>query len=127
MNLTINSIADSQIANANVNIAQRNNIFRSISVQELFISIYEDYKSVYMAVVDALHSAGHNVWCYATDNSEEAIYQNILSGAIPKDKEPDAVLQLISINPFDERYTKMLNLIPDSYQDKGRLISFLLA
>lgn len=102
LNVAVTSIAEADIKRANVSQKQRAEIFGRINTAVLMDEVFTDYWRVFLSMTWQMQQRGMDMW-YPNDDGNrraEGLYQNLVSGMLPKDKIPDLLVQLLGLNPY---------------------------
>ena len=104
LNVAVNSIAEADIRNANVNKKQRAEIFGRIDTDILMERAFTDYWRVFLSMTWQLNRKGIDVWYPNQQDNESAtgLYQNLASGMLPAAHVPDLLIKLLQLNPYSD-------------------------
>lgn len=109
-NLVRDSIETNALKNANVKPAQRIELYQRINTEILFDHVFTDYWRVFLSLVWTLIQNGQSIWwpSQATDQQSESIFQNLNHPSFPQDKILNALIEIITKNPYNINYFKFL-------------------
>lgn len=102
VNVAVNTIAEADIRNANVNPRQRAEIFARINYSSLMERAFTDYWRVFLSMTWQLNRKGMDVW-YPDERANESaagLYGNLISGMLPQERVPDLLVTLLNLNPY---------------------------
>lgn len=111
VNVAINKIAEDDIRNANVTPQQRAELFARINTDVLLERAFLDYWRVFLSMTWWMNRRGLPVWYPNEDGNQRAtaFYQNLSAGRIPEHKQPEAVVQMLQLNPFMDDNMKYIS------------------
>jgi hypothetical protein len=105
-NIIRDSIEDSSLKNADVTQPQREELYNRINKQLLFDRIYCDYWRVFLSMIYIMNQNNKNIWWPEESKTRQAqnIFINLSNPNFPKDKRLDALIQIITTNPYNINY-----------------------
>lgn len=109
-NAVVNSIAESDIKNANVTTQQRQELFLRINVHTLFERVFCDYWYVFVTLAWTMKNRGREIWFPASESEQSAqgLFVNLREGRVPKEKEVECLISIYQLNPYVDDYYKYL-------------------
>lgn len=109
-NLVRDGIEINALKNANVKPAQRLELYQRIDPEELLDHVFMDYWHVFLSLVWTLIQNGHNIWWpdQESDRQSERIFQNLYHPSFPQNQILNAILDMISRNPYHPEYYQFL-------------------
>ncbi|MBE7068920.1 MAG: hypothetical protein E7386_00245 [Ruminococcaceae bacterium] len=101
-NAASTAIVEASIRNANVTRAQRNELFRRITLSELFEDVFHDYWDVHYSLTYRLHESGADVWYPSVEGNTKAqgLMRNLNSNLIPEDRIVTVLLKIFETRPM---------------------------
>ena len=100
-NVATTAAVSAALRNANVSVAQRNELYQRINRADLAQNIYQDYWDIHYSLTFRLHNNGARVWypTKETNGKAQGLMNNIQNNLVPEDKIIPVLFKILEYRP----------------------------
>lgn len=109
-NAVADYISEKTIKNTSLNASQQWELYNRIDLNTLTLRVFCDYSNMWITLANTLIRNGHKLTERMRPNNESyaSLFANLSNPHFPKDKIPQALVEMIQANPFNKSYYQFM-------------------